>query len=84
MARTLVKQFDEPKTTTGAVSTDKDDEICQLAGDLDYDREKRQTQEALLWESLETASNRGPDDNVEYIELCEEINHYLSTDTEGT
>lgn len=41
------------------------DEIRELAGDLDYDREEQQTQEALLQESLATSSNVGPDDDVE-------------------
>lgn len=53
------------KSVTGAVSIEEDDDIRDLAGDLDYDREERQTQEALLRESLATASNVEPDDDVE-------------------
>lgn len=65
VARTMVKQFDVRKTITGAISVDEDEEIRELAGDLDYNREERQTQEALLQESAATANNLGPEDDVE-------------------
>ena len=65
VGQTLVKQFDVHKTVTSAVSINKDDDICELAGDLDYNHEEQQMQEALLWESVATDSNVEPNDNVE-------------------
>ena len=65
VGRTLVKQFDVHKTVTSAVSINKDDNICELAGNLDYNHEERQMQEVLLWESSATDSNDEPNDDVE-------------------
>ena len=65
VGRTLVKQFNVSKTVTGAVNINKDDDIRELAGNLDYNDEERQTQEALLRESLATDSGVEPNDDVE-------------------
>ena len=65
VGQTLVKQFDVSKTVTSTVSIDKDDDIHELAGNLDYNHEERQTQEALLQESVAADSNVEPNDNVE-------------------
>ena len=60
VGRTLVKQFDVHKTVTSTVSINEDDDIRELAGNLDYNHEEWQKQE-----SLATDSNVEPDDNVE-------------------
>ena len=65
VARTLVKQFDVHKTATGTISADEDYEVRELAGDLDYDGEERQTREAILQESTTMEGSVGPDDDVD-------------------
>jgi hypothetical protein len=61
VARTLVKQFDAPKSISGQ-AIDKDDEtIIALAGDMEL--EDRLTRERLLEDSSD--GSVGDDDNVD-------------------
>jgi hypothetical protein len=64
VGRTLVRQFDlpnAPKPTPGDVTNDPDQELRELAADIDL--EDQQTREALLGDAVTTET--GVDDNVE-------------------
>ncbi|KAF8961670.1 hypothetical protein BDZ97DRAFT_1663888, partial [Flammula alnicola] len=52
VSKMTIKQFDVQKKATGEVSDEEDEDIRELAGDLAYDSEERQTREGLLEESL--------------------------------
>jgi hypothetical protein len=60
VARTLVRQFDIQKKTSGGPSAD-DDELVGLAGDMEY--EDRLTRERLLEEAGDEST--APDDDVD-------------------
>lgn len=63
VGRTLVRQFDVPnaKPKPGDVTNDPDQELRELAADIDL--EDQQTREALLEDVV--TSETGADDNVE-------------------
>ena len=61
VGRSLVKQFDIPKKVAGSENDEKDDELLDLAGDMEY--EDRMTREQLLEEAEE--GDLSLDDNLD-------------------